>query len=95
MTSGDNNSKCKLEKEAESSTVRKRLRPPDNDASTDDSSDSSEKEIEEEVSSEEMSMNQFDTSEEKSQAKHARGIVFGDNGDTTSLSSEPCTPESC
>jgi hypothetical protein len=50
--------------------------------------------MEEEVSSEETSMNQLDTSEEKLQAKHARGIIFGDDGDTTSSSSKPRTPES-
>jgi hypothetical protein len=52
-----------LEEEAESSMARKRLWLSDDD---DDSSDSSK---EEEVSSEETSMNQLDTSEEKLQAK--------------------------
>jgi hypothetical protein len=37
---------------------------------------------------------QLDTSEEKLQAKHTRSIVFGDDGDSTSLSSEPLTLES-
>jgi hypothetical protein len=37
---------------------------------------------------------QLDTSDEKLQSKRARGIVFGDDGDTTSPSSEPRTPES-
>jgi hypothetical protein len=37
---------------------------------------------------------QLNTSEEKLQSKCTRGIVFGDDGDTTSPSSEPRTPES-
>jgi hypothetical protein len=54
-----------------------------------------EAEREEEASSEETSMNdQLDTSKEKLQAKHARGIDFSDDSDTTSPSSEPHTPES-
>jgi hypothetical protein len=50
-----------------------------------------EGETEEEFSLEEMSMNQLDTSMEKLFAKHAHG---SDDGDTTSQSSEPRTPES-
>jgi hypothetical protein len=54
-----------------------------------------EEEIEKEVSSEETSMNQLDTSEEKLYAKRNRGILFSGNGDTPSMSSEPpLTPES-
>jgi hypothetical protein len=49
--------------------------------------------MEEEVSSEESSMNQFNTSEEKLLAKHGRSLFFDDDGDTTSPSSEPRTPE--
>jgi hypothetical protein len=79
MTSNDNNDKRKLEEEADSSMVRKRLRLSNDDTSDDDSSDSPE----EEVSSEETSMNQLDTSEKKLQAKRARGIIFGNNDDTT------------
>jgi hypothetical protein len=79
-----------LEEEADSSMVRKRLRLSNDDTSDDDSSDSPE----EEVSSEETSMNQLDTSEKKLQAKRARGIIFGNNDDTTWPSSEPRTPES-
>jgi hypothetical protein len=88
MASNDNN-KRKLEEEAESSTVRKRLRLSDDDSGDDDSSDSPE----EEVSSKESSMNQLDTSEEKLLAKRSHGIIFGDDGNTTSPSSEPHTPK--
>jgi hypothetical protein len=53
-----------------------------------------EEETEEEVSLEETSMNdQLNTFKEKLQAKCTRGIVFGDDGDTTSPSSETHTPE--
>jgi hypothetical protein len=94
----NDNGKCKLEEEAESSIMRKRLWLSDDDTSGDDSSDSpkeeAEEEMEEEVSSEETSMNQLDTSKEKLLAKRARGLVFGDDGDTTSPSSEPRTLES-
>jgi hypothetical protein len=48
----------------------------------------------EEVSLEEMPMSQLDTSEEKLFAKRGRGMVFSDNGNTTSLSSEPRTTKS-
>jgi hypothetical protein len=58
----DNNDKCKIEEEAESSMTRKRLQPSYDDNGGDDSSDSPE---EEEVSSEETLMNQLNTSEEK------------------------------
>jgi hypothetical protein len=92
MTSNDN-SKHKLEEEAESSTAKKRLWLSDNDVGDFDSSDSLEEE-EEETSSEETSMNQLNTSEEKLLAKRARGIVFGDDVDTTSPSSVPHTPKS-
>jgi hypothetical protein len=92
MASNDNNGKCKLE-EVESSTVRKRLRLSDNDDGDDDSSDSPEEETEEEeVSSEESSM-KLDTSEEKLLAKQGRDMIFSDDGDTTSPSSEPHTLE--
>jgi hypothetical protein len=98
MASNDNNNKHKLE-EAESSMTRRRLSP--RWTTDDDYSDSLEEEIEEAeeetkkvVSSEEMPMNQFDTSKEKLQAKRAHGIIFGDDGDTTLPSSEPRTPES-
>jgi hypothetical protein len=97
MVSNDNG-KRKLEEEAESSTARKRLQLSDDDAGDDDSSDSLEEEDEEteeeKVCSKETLMNQLDTSEEKLLAKHAHGIVFSDDGDTTSPSSEPLTPES-
>jgi hypothetical protein len=101
MASNDND-KRKME-EVESSMVRKSLRHTDDDGSDDDSSNSSEEEppeedeemVEEEVSSEETSMNQLNTSEEKLYARHARGILFKDAGDTTLTSSEPPpTPES-
>jgi hypothetical protein len=39
-------------------------------------------------------MNQLNTSEEKLFAKHARGMLFGDDSDSFSTSSEPRTPES-
>jgi hypothetical protein len=98
MASNDNTSKHKLEEEAESSALRKRLRLSDDDGGDDDSFDSLEEEIEEEdmeeeVSSEESSMNQFDTFEEKLLAKRSRSFFFSDNGDTTSPSLEPRTPE--
>jgi hypothetical protein len=83
----DNNGKCKLEEEAaESSMARKRLWLSDDD----DSFDSPEEE-EEEISSEETSMNHLNTSKEKLFVKRSRG---SDNGNTTSPSSEPRTPES-
>jgi hypothetical protein len=90
MASNDN-SKHKLEEEAESSTAKKRLWLSDNDVGDFDSSDSLE---EEETSSEETSMNQLNTSEEKLLAKRARGIVFGDDVDTTSPLSVSRTPKS-
>jgi hypothetical protein len=45
------------------------------------------------VSSEEPSMKR-DTSVEKLLAKRGRGMIFSNDDDTTSLLSEPCTPES-
>jgi hypothetical protein len=60
----------------------------------DDSSDSPEREPEEEVFSEETSMNQLDTFEKKLHARHACGILFSDDGDTPSTSSEPRRPKS-
>jgi hypothetical protein len=90
MASNDDD-KCKMEEEVESSMVRKRLRHSDGD----DSSDSLEGESEEEeVSSEETSLKQLDTSEEKVHARCAHGILFKDDGDTPSTSSEPRTLES-
>jgi hypothetical protein len=78
--------KRKMEEEAESSMVRKWLRLSDNDGGDDDYCNSPEEEEEvmeeEEVSSEETSMNQLDTSEEKLHAMHACGILFSDDGDT-------------
>jgi hypothetical protein len=53
-----------------------------------------QEEMEEEVSSEETSMKQLNTFEEKLFAKHGRGMNFSDDGDTTSPSSEPHTHES-
>jgi hypothetical protein len=94
MASNDNNGKRKLEEEVESSMVRKRLWLSNDDTGDDNSSDSLEEEMEEEVSSEETSMNQLDTSEEKLQTKCVRGIIFGDDDNTTLPSSEPRTPES-
>jgi hypothetical protein len=35
-----------------------------------------------------------DTSVEKLLAKRGRGMIFNNDNDTTSLLSEPCTPES-
>jgi hypothetical protein len=100
MASNDNSGKRKLE-EAETSAVRKRLWLSDNDSGDDDSSDSQhedteeedDEETEEEVSSEESLMNQVDTYEDKLVAKHGSGLFFSDDGNTTSPSSEPCTPE--
>jgi hypothetical protein len=67
MASNDNNDKCKLEEEAESTAVRKRLQLSDDDVGDDDSSDSLEEEEEDEEMEEEVS------SEEKLQAKcHTR-----------------------
>jgi hypothetical protein len=87
MASNENNGKRKWEEEAESSAVRKCLQLFDDD----DSSDSLEGK--EEVSSEESSMNQLDTSEEKLLAKGSCDLFFSDDGNTTSLSSKPLTPE--
>jgi hypothetical protein len=99
----NNNGKHKLEEEdAESSTMRKRLRPSNDDGGDDDDSNSTEeeteeeeeeKEVEEEVSSEEMSMNQLDTSEEKLYARRACDMLFSDDGSTPSTSLEPSTPK--
>jgi hypothetical protein len=80
------------------STTRKCLRHTDNDGNDDDSSDLPEKEpleeeLEEEVFSEESSM-KLDTSEEKLYARRGSDILFKDDGDTPSMSSEPRTPES-
>jgi hypothetical protein len=101
MASNDND-KRKLE-EAESSTVRKRLQVSNNDGGDDDSSYSPEEETEEEVEEEEemelevtlkeLSMNHLDTSKEKLLVKCGCDIIIGDDGDTTSPSSEPHTPE--
>jgi hypothetical protein len=102
MASNDND-KRKLE-EAESSTARKRLQVSNNDGGDDDSSYSPEEETEEEVeeeeeemelevTSKELSMNHLDTSKEKLLVKCGRDIIIGDDGDTTSPSSEPHTPE--
>jgi hypothetical protein len=97
MASNDNG-KRKLQEEVESSMARKRLRLSDDDVGDDNSSDTSKEEIEEEkeedVSSEQTSMNQLDTSKEKLFAKHGCGMIFRDDKDTTSPSSELCTPES-
>jgi hypothetical protein len=93
MVSNDNG-KSKLEKEVESSMVRKRLWLSNNDDGDDDSSDSLEEETEEEeVSSEELFMNQLNTSDEKLLAKCSRDMVFSNDGGTTPSSSEPCTPK--
>jgi hypothetical protein len=90
----NDNGKRKLEEEAESSIVRKRLRIYDDAGDDDDSSDSSEEETEEEeVCSVELSM-KLDTSEEKFLAKRDHSIIFSDDSDTTSPSSEPRTPKS-
>jgi hypothetical protein len=100
MASNDNNGNRGLEEEVETSAVRKRLRLSDNDGGDDNSSDlqhedtvEEDEEMEEEVSSEVSSMNQIDTSEDKLVAKHDSRLFFGDDGDTTSPSSEPHTPE--
>jgi hypothetical protein len=98
MTSNDND-KLKMEEEVESSMAKKRLPLSDDDSGDDDSSDSpkeetEEEETEEEVSSEESSMNQLNTLEEKLLAKRGRGMVFSNDSNTTSPSSEPRTPES-
>jgi hypothetical protein len=69
--------------------VRKRLQLSNDDGGDDDSAELPV----EEVSLEESSMNQLDTSEEKSLAKHGRGIIFNDNGNTSSPSSEPHVPK--
>jgi hypothetical protein len=90
MASNDND-KHKLEEEVESLMVRKMMWLSNDDDGDYDSSDSPK---EEEVSSEETLMNQLDISEEKLFAKHGHGITFSDDGNTTSPSSEPRTPES-
>jgi hypothetical protein len=80
-----------LEEEIESSTARKRLWLSDDDGSDDDSFNLPEEE--EELPSGESSMNQLDTSEEKSLAKHDHSIIFSDDGDTSSSSSKPRVPK--
>jgi hypothetical protein len=86
-----------LEEEVESSMVMKRLRLSDDNSSDspkeETEEDEEDEEMDEEVSSEESSMNQLDTSKEKFLEKRGRDIIVGDDGDTTSLSSEPHTPE--
>jgi hypothetical protein len=91
-SNNDNNGKCKLDEEAESLIARKRPRLSDDDGDN-DSSNSLEEETEEEVSSEETSMNQLDTSEDKLFAKCTH-FCGSNDGDTTSPSFEPRTPES-
>jgi hypothetical protein len=87
-----------LLEEAESLTARKRLWASNDDGGDDDSSDSPEEETkeepeaDEEVSLEETFTNQLNTSEEKLFGRRARGMLFGDDGDTPSTSSEPHTP---
>jgi hypothetical protein len=96
MASNDND-KRKMEEEAESSMMRKRLWHIDNDGDDNDSSESSNslEEEPEEVSLEETSMNQLDISEEKLHARRAHDILFKDDGDTTSTLSESLpTPKS-
>jgi hypothetical protein len=88
----NDDSKWKIEEEAESSMVKKRLWLSNDDGGDNDSFDSPEEE--EEVSSEEMLMNQLDSSEDKVYDRHAPGILFSDNGNTPSTSSQPRTPES-
>jgi hypothetical protein len=73
------------------------------DDGSDDSSSESEEETEpeteeeetaeEEVSFEESSMNLVDTSEEKLMAKRGHGLLFSDDGDTSSTESDPHSPE--
>jgi hypothetical protein len=65
MASNDNNGKCKLEEEAETSAARKRLWLSDYDGGDDVSFDSQHEDTNEEVSLEESSMNQVNTSEDK------------------------------
>jgi hypothetical protein len=98
MASNDDD-KHKIEEDAESLTARKWLWLSDDDDGDDDSSDSSEEEVEEmveeeEVSSKKTSMNQLDTSKDKLYARHAHDILFSNDGDTPSTSSEPRTTES-
>jgi hypothetical protein len=52
-----------------------------------------EEEETKEVSLKESSMNQLDTSEEKWLAKRGRDLIFGNDGDNSLPSSEPCTAE--
>jgi hypothetical protein len=100
----NNDDKHKME-EAESSMVRKQLRLSNDDDSFDyfdspereleeeeeeiEEGEGEGEEEEEEVFSEEMSMNQLDTSEEKLDARRARSILFSDDSDTPSTSAEP------
>jgi hypothetical protein len=67
----------------------------DDDSSDSPERESEEEETEEEVFSEETSMNQLDTFEKKLHARRACGILFSDDGDTPSTSSEPRRPKSC
>jgi hypothetical protein len=103
IASNDNN-KRKVEEEVESSTtVKKVLRLFDDDGGDDSFSESKEEteaeveteeeEEEEETNEEEFSseelMNQPDTSEQKLMHKHSRS---SDDGDTSSMKSEPRSP---
>jgi hypothetical protein len=78
--------------------ARKWLLLSDDNGGNDDSFDSLEEESseeeEEEVSSEETSMNQLDTSEEKLFARCTHGMLFSDDGNIPSTSSDPHTPKS-
>jgi hypothetical protein len=98
MASNNKNGKRKVEEEVVySAVVRKRLRFSSNnggDDSSDELVDETEVETEEaeeteDVSSEESSMNQLDTCEEKLMAQHGRGLFFGDDSDTSLIESKP------
>jgi hypothetical protein len=96
MASNDNN-KRKIEEAESSVVVMKRLRFSDDDRCDNSSGELEEKELEvemeEEVSSEESSMNQLNTLKEKLMAKHGHDLFFSNDGNTSSMESEPHSPE--
>jgi hypothetical protein len=69
--------------------------PPQEEPKEEEEREEEEEEMEEEVSSEVSSM-KLDTSEEKLYARHTRGYLFRDDGNTPSTSpNTPTAPKSC
>jgi hypothetical protein len=83
------NNKRKVEEEVESLATKKRLWLCDNTDYDDSSGELEEETEDDEVSSEESSMNQLDTSEDKLMAKCGCALFFGNHDDISSLELEP------